>query len=98
MNYICSTIFVVLIHAKTDTKKISVRRTKLREDKTYYEAGRSMLMDTGIKTKIIKQYLPIMNKLINSLKNGGLDKKKTKNLIHNEYSIYFHRTNYLYDA
>ena len=50
---------------KTDTKEISVRRTKLREDKTYYEAGRSMLMDTGIKTKIIKQYLPIMNKLIN---------------------------------
>jgi DNA repair exonuclease SbcCD ATPase subunit len=50
---------------KTDTKEISMRRTKLREDKTYYEAGRSMLMDTGIKTKIIKQYLPIMNKLIN---------------------------------
>ena len=25
-----------------------------------------MLMDTGIKTKIIKQYLPIMNKLINT--------------------------------
>ena len=24
-----------------------------------------MLQDTGIKTKIIKQYLPIMNKLIN---------------------------------
>ena len=24
-----------------------------------------MLTDTGIKTKIIKQYLPIMNKLIN---------------------------------
>ena len=25
-----------------------------------------MLQDTGIKTKIIKQYLPIMNKLINA--------------------------------
>ena len=25
-----------------------------------------MLQDTGIKTKIIKQYLPIMNKLINT--------------------------------
>ena len=24
-----------------------------------------MLQDTGIKTKIIKQYLPIMNQLIN---------------------------------
>ena len=28
--------------------------------------SRSMLMDSGIKTKIIKQYIPIMNKLINT--------------------------------
>ena len=42
------------------------QKSKLREDKTYYEASRSMLQDTGIKTKIIKQYLPIMNKLINT--------------------------------
>ena len=40
--------------------------TKLREDQTYAEAARSLLQDTGIKTKIIKQYLPIMNKLINT--------------------------------
>ena len=38
----------------------------LREEKTYAEASRSMLTDAGIKTKIIKQYLPIMNKLINT--------------------------------
>ena len=42
------------------------QRTKLKEDQTYAEASRNMLMDTGIKTKIIKQYLPIMNKLINT--------------------------------
>ena len=41
-------------------------KSKLREDKTYAEASRNMLQDTGIKTKIIKQYLPIMNKLINT--------------------------------
>ena len=41
------------------------KKTKLKEDKVYHEVARSMLMDTGIKTKIIKQYLPIMNKLIN---------------------------------
>ena len=46
-------------------ESISKQKTKLKEDKIYYEASRSMLMDTGIKTKIIKQYLPIMNKLIN---------------------------------
>jgi DNA repair exonuclease SbcCD ATPase subunit len=38
----------------------------LREDQTYGGAVRNMLQDTGIKTKIIKQYLPIMNKLINT--------------------------------
>jgi DNA repair exonuclease SbcCD ATPase subunit len=34
-------------------------------EKHYYEYAASLLKDTGIKTKIIKQYLPIMNKLIN---------------------------------
>ena len=37
----------------------------LIEEKTYYEAATSLLRDTGIKTKIIKQYLPIINKLVN---------------------------------
>ena len=45
--------------------EIAKQRTKLKETKVYYEAARTMLTDTGIKTKIIKQYLPIMNKLIN---------------------------------
>ena len=43
-----------------------MQKSKLREDKTYAEAAKNMLQDTGIKTKIIKQYLPIMNKLINT--------------------------------
>jgi DNA repair exonuclease SbcCD ATPase subunit len=34
-------------------------------EKQYYEYAATLLRDTGIKTKIIKQYLPIMNKLIN---------------------------------
>ncbi len=42
------------------------QKSKLKEDKIYSEAIRDMLMDSGIKTKIIKQYLPIMNKLINT--------------------------------
>ena len=37
----------------------------LIEEKTYYEAATLLLRDTGIKTKIIKQYLPIINKLVN---------------------------------
>jgi DNA repair exonuclease SbcCD ATPase subunit len=34
-------------------------------EKHYYEFAGTLLKDGGIKTRIIKQYLPIMNKLIN---------------------------------
>ena len=51
---------------RTHLKVLNTQKSKLREDQTYAEAARNMLMDTGIKTKIIKQYLPIMNKLINT--------------------------------
>lgn len=37
----------------------------LASDKQYCDFAATLLKDTGIKTKIIKQYLPIMNKLIN---------------------------------
>ena len=50
----------------THLKSLNKQKSKLREDQTYAEAVRNMLQDTGIKTKIIKKYLPIMNKLINS--------------------------------
>jgi len=58
-------------HKKLDDLKetlsgFDVQKSKLREDKTYAEAARNMLQDTGIKTKVIKQYLPIMNRLINT--------------------------------
>ena len=43
-----------------------MQKAKLREEQTYSEAARNMLQDTGIKTKVIKQYLPIMNRLINT--------------------------------
>jgi DNA repair exonuclease SbcCD ATPase subunit len=43
-----------------------MQKSKLREEQTYSEAARNMLQDTGIKTKVIKQYLPIMNRLINT--------------------------------
>ena len=51
---------------KESLKTIEAHKSKLREDMTYSEAAKNMLQDTGIKTKIIKQYLPIMNKLINT--------------------------------
>ena len=45
---------------------VSVQKTMLKENQIYSEAVKTMLQDTGIKTKVIKQYLPIMNKLINT--------------------------------
>jgi len=51
---------------KESLNTIKEHKSKLREDLTYSEAAKNMLQDTGIKTKIIKQYLPIMNKLINT--------------------------------
>ena len=49
-------------------QQLSVLLTKMEElsvEKQYYEFAGNLLKDTGIKTKIIRQYLPIMNKLIN---------------------------------
>ena len=41
------------------------KQEEFSTEKQYYEFAGSLLKDTGIKTKIIRQYLPIMNKLIN---------------------------------
>ena len=40
-------------------------KVKQKEQKSYLDTARYLMQDTGIKTKIIKQYLPIMNQLIN---------------------------------
>jgi len=40
-------------------------RSALVDTKFYYNVASGLLKDTGIKTKIIKHYLPIMNKIIN---------------------------------
>ena len=54
-----------LKNLKKEYKKIDKERQSAKEERNYVEAAKVMLHDTGIKTKIIKQYLPIMNKLIN---------------------------------
>ncbi len=38
---------------------------RLLEEKSYYEVASNLLKDTGIKTKIVRQYLPVINKLVN---------------------------------
>jgi len=50
---------------KTELAALVTKQEELSSEKQYYEFAGNLLKDTGIKTKIIRQYLPIMNKLIN---------------------------------
>jgi len=40
-------------------------KVKHKDEKVYIDTARHLMQDTGIKTKIINQYLPIMNQYIN---------------------------------
>ena len=55
-----------LAKLKGQIELIDEQKSKLKEDKFYIDVARNLLQDSGIKTKIIKQYLPIMNKLVNT--------------------------------
>ena len=46
-------------------KDIEIRQTELFNEKEVISVTAAMLKDGGIKAKIIKQYVPVMNKLIN---------------------------------
>lgn len=48
-----------------EAKNIEVRYNELSEEKELLGATGALLKDDGIKAKIIKQYIPIINKLIN---------------------------------
>ena len=48
-----------------DKETLAEERLRLMEERAYNTAASEMLKDTGIKTKVIKQYLPVMNNLIN---------------------------------
>jgi DNA repair exonuclease SbcCD ATPase subunit len=50
---------------KGSLSQLQAELKELIQEKTYYEVASGLLKDTGIKTKIIKQYLPIINKLVN---------------------------------
>lgn len=61
-----------LNEAKTDLEDLKTTKNDLLENKlklseqfNYNSVIGEMLKDTGIKTKIIKQYLPVMNNLVN---------------------------------
>lgn len=53
---------LTLQQTKQDYEKVL---SEHKENKDYYSVAANLLKDTGIKTRIIKRYLPVMNKHIN---------------------------------
>ena len=71
-SYLAKDVSADLDKAKEDFKLLNDDRNNLLENKfslsesiSYNTVMNEMLKDTGIKTKIIKQYLPVINKLVN---------------------------------
>ena len=54
-----------LTQLQENLTQADVDKKKFKEEKLYIDTARVLMQDTGIKTKIIKQYLPIMNQYIN---------------------------------
>lgn len=50
---------------KQELEACQTRREQLSTEKSVLDIAQLILKDSGIKTKIIKQYVPVMNKLIN---------------------------------
>jgi DNA repair exonuclease SbcCD ATPase subunit len=53
-----------LTEIATEGMTIHKRTSSLKKDKSNYDTVTSLLKDTGIKSHIIKKYLPVMNQLI----------------------------------
>ena len=54
-----------LAELKADLEEINKRKIDFRRKASVYNTAQILLKDTGIKSRIIKQYVPVMNKLIN---------------------------------
>lgn len=50
---------------RKEKEKYQDEKYKLNEQFSYHQVSSELLRDTGIKSKIIKQYLPVINKLTN---------------------------------
>ena len=49
---------------RVNLQEIDLRMSELKEENFYLDICKNLLHDTGIKSKIIKQYLPVMNQTI----------------------------------
>jgi DNA repair exonuclease SbcCD ATPase subunit len=81
---------------KKEIDRIETNRAKLKELNSYYEFSQILLKDGGVKAKIIKKYLPLMNQQINKYLqmmelyiNFSLDEQFSENVktpIHQDFS------------
>jgi DNA repair exonuclease SbcCD ATPase subunit len=86
----------VLKELKNSFSKLEEDRAKYKEINSYYEFVQGLLKDGGVKAKIIKKYLPIMNQQINKYLqmmdfyiNFSLDEEFSESIkspIHEEFS------------
>lgn len=82
-----------------NNKTLIENKLELNEQNSYNQVLFELLKDTGIKTKIIKQYLPVMNKLVNAFLQTldffvhfNLDESFTESIRSR------HRDNFTYDS
>lgn len=54
-----------LAEHQAELERLETAKKELISTTAYYDAAGMLLKDTGIKTKIIRQYLPIINTLVN---------------------------------
>lgn len=59
------TVDIEIDKLKSDLKSFSTKREELSKQRMVLDLGAKMLKDGGIKTKIVRQYVPIINKLVN---------------------------------
>ena len=59
----------VLSSLEKELSRLSTEYSKLCDEKQLYGYANELLRDSGIKTKIIKQYVPIINKYVNKYLN-----------------------------
>ena len=54
-----------LVELEKEKEAFDDNKNALIDERQYYDIAYDLLKDSGIKTQIIKKYLPIMNKLVN---------------------------------
>jgi DNA repair exonuclease SbcCD ATPase subunit len=84
---------------KTKLKRLTKEKDKLLSEREIYNTAAVLLKDTGIKTQIIKQYIPVMNQLINRyLEEMDFFVKFELDENFQEKMLSMHRDNFTYDS